>query len=105
MTEENGPECPTHIAEDDDAKPAQEVIDSETSANPTSKESAINTVDNVNSAIDDSANAAEKDIEDQKAKISWTLEGEQYKVSWSLPKGVATPKDFIALCRVGKCYP
>ncbi|XP_052757390.1 uncharacterized protein LOC113517335 isoform X2 [Galleria mellonella] len=30
--------------------------------------------------------------------LRWTLEGAEFKISWSLPEGLATGKDYIALC-------
>lgn len=120
MTEKDDVDCSTSIetanTEDDDAKTAQEVIvkDSNvTSANqPASKydsaiskeltesvKGAISPKESTNGQVDEN----KEGTEDQKARISWTLEGEQFKVTWSLLEGVATSKDFIALCRVGEC--
>lgn len=113
MTEENDVDCTASIEtadKEDDAKTAQEIEDSNvTSANlSTSKnDSAIVEVTEINVAIPKESVKSEDEnklgTENQKARISWSQEGDQFKVTWSLAEGVATPEDFIALCRVGEC--
>lgn len=114
MTEENGVNCATSIEPDDkeDAKTAQELKEdsNETIANPSTSKTdgaiSIEATENVNGAIPKEKSKKDekrKGVKDQKARISWAVEGEQFKVKWSLPEGVASSEDFIALCRGGKC--
>ncbi|KAJ8722435.1 hypothetical protein PYW07_003615 [Mythimna separata] len=81
----------------DDADDCPMMVDTEEPSANTSKDSAIDAIDKetLSSEVD------EKQVvygANERATLSWTVEGNEFKIAWSLPQGVATPNDYIALC-------
>lgn len=127
MTEEHDENCVKSVetTENDDdesnrEKPVQNgeqhvTLNDETSAN-TSKDSVIDSeikefkeetvevkkVEVILKREISSEEAKQKNKTEVTPRLSWTQIGNEFKVTWSLPEGVATTQDYIALCCSGK---
>ncbi|KAJ8725895.1 hypothetical protein PYW08_004078 [Mythimna loreyi] len=87
----------------DNAEDCPMMVDTEEpSANTSKEDSAIDAIDKetLSSEVDE-----KQDLygANEGATLSWTADRNEFKVAWSLPEGVATANDYIALCcKAGK---
>ncbi|KAG6449455.1 hypothetical protein O3G_MSEX006045 [Manduca sexta] len=103
MSEEHGVNCAESADANDGKKDESDNDTVNTEPNTGDPEQPSANTSKENSAIDEVTEETEvkQDGNDERSyegTIRWTQEGDQFKVSWSLPDGVATPKDYVALC-------